>query len=187
MNIIESVETVLAAVPRALCVSSLGTATSALRAASDDGPHFYLGGSMGSALSVALGVAEQLPERDVVALLGDGELLMGAGSLWSLAGLAPGNLLAVVLADGAYSITGGQPLVAETRFADVATSLPGLASATASTREDLARAVAETPRPGLVCAQLTEQIWPGPSPFIDPALVRARFAMTTNDHEKGRA
>ena len=110
---------------------------------------------------------------------GLGNALNALGSL--------GNLLAVVLADGAYSITGGQPLVAETRFADVATSLPGLASATASTREDLARAVAETPRPGLVCAQLTEQVWPGPSPFVDPALVRSRFATTANDHGKGGA
>jgi thiamine pyrophosphate-dependent acetolactate synthase large subunit-like protein len=180
VNIVEAVETVLAALPDALWVSSLGTPTSALRAASDDGPHLYLGGSMGSALPVALGVADQLPERDVVALLGDGELLMGAGSVWSLAGLAPGNLLAVVLDDGAYSITGGQALVTETRFAGVAASLPGLAGVTTSTRDDLARAVAETPRPALVCAQLAEQVWPGPSPFVEPALVRARFALAAN-------
>src|SRR5213592_524669 len=102
----EVVRAVLAAAPDALYVASLGTPTSALRAASEDGPHLYLGGSMGSALSVALGVAEKRPERVVVALLGDGETLMGAGSLWSLAGLAPPNLLAVVLADGHYSITG---------------------------------------------------------------------------------
>jgi sulfopyruvate decarboxylase subunit beta len=182
VNIVEAVEAVLAAVPRALYVSSLGTPTSALRAASGDGPHLYLGGSMGSGLPVALGVAEELPERDVVALLGDGELLMGVGSLWSLAGLAPGNLLVVVLADGAYSITGGQALVAETRFAEVAASLPCLTSATASTREDLARAAAETPRPALVCAQLAAQVWPGPSPFVEPAFVRTRFALAATDH-----
>ena len=36
---------------------------------------------MGSALAVALGVAEKRPERDVIALLGDGETVMGANSL----------------------------------------------------------------------------------------------------------
>lgn len=175
MNIVEAVETVLAAVPEALYVSSLGTPTSALRAASGDGPHLYLGGSMGAALPVALGVAEQLPDREVVALVGDGELLMGVGSLWSLAGLAPANLLVVVLADGAYAITGGQPLVVETRFAEVAACLPGLSAATAVTPGELADAVAGLPRPAVVSARLEASPWPGPSPFVEPALVRARF------------
>ena len=76
--------------PRTRCTSSsLGTPTSALRAASDDGPHLYMGGSMGTALAAALGVAEKRPDRDVVCLLGDGEALMGAGSFWSLAGHRP--------------------------------------------------------------------------------------------------
>src|SRR3569832_179239 len=102
MNPTEVVRAVLDAAPDALYVASLGTPTSALRAASEDGPHLYLGGSMGVALSAALGVAEKRPEREVVALVGDGELLMGAGSRWSFAGRALANLLAVVLVDGHY-------------------------------------------------------------------------------------
>ena len=121
---------VLAAAPGALYVASLGTPTSALRAASDDGPHLYMGGSMGTALAAALGVADKRPERAVVALLGDGETLMGASALWSLAGLAPRNLLAVVLVDGHYTITGGQPLGVPDAFGAVAAAL-GLATATA--------------------------------------------------------
>jgi hypothetical protein len=46
MNPTEVVRAVVAAAPDALYVASLGTPTSALRAASDDGPHLYLGGSM---------------------------------------------------------------------------------------------------------------------------------------------
>jgi thiamine pyrophosphate-dependent acetolactate synthase large subunit-like protein len=176
VNVVEAVEAVLEAAPDALVVSSLGTATSALRLASGDGPHLYLGGSMGAALSVALGVAEQVPGRQVVALLGDGELLMGASSLWSLAGLAPANLIAVVLVDGAYAITGGQSLVGETRFAEVAAALPNLLGVTATTRAELVDAVATAPRPAVVCAMLEPSGWPGPSPFVDPHAVRARFA-----------
>jgi thiamine pyrophosphate-dependent acetolactate synthase large subunit-like protein len=123
MNPLQAVQSVLAATHDGLFVSSLGTATSALRAASDDGPHLYMGGAMGSALAVAMGVAEKAKERDVVAILGDGETLMGAGSLWSLAGLGPPNLLVVILSDGHYSITGGQELGVTGAFAAVARSL----------------------------------------------------------------
>src|SRR3954469_157185 len=145
----EVVRAVLAAAPDALYVASLGTPTSALRAASDDGPHLYLGGSMGVAVAVALGVAEKRPERAVVALAGDGEVLMGAGSLWSLAGRAPANLMVVVLADGHYSITGGQPLGVPGAFAEVAAAL-GLHTAVATTPEEIAAQVATLRRPGLL-------------------------------------
>ena len=78
---------------------------------------------MGTALATAIGVAEKRAEREVVALLGDGEALMGAGSFWSLAGVAPANLLAVVLIDGHYTITGGQPLGVPDVFGEVAAAL----------------------------------------------------------------
>ena len=87
---------------------------------------------MGTALAAALGVAEKRPERQVVAMLGDGEALMGANSFWRLAGIAPRNLLAVVLVDGHYSITGGQPLGVPDVFGGVAAAL-GLETATART------------------------------------------------------
>ena len=54
MNATDAARELLAAAPDALFVASLGTATSALRAASGDGPHLYLGGSMGAALAVAM-------------------------------------------------------------------------------------------------------------------------------------
>ncbi len=73
MNPTQAVAALLRGQPDALVVASLGTATSALRSASDDGPHLYMGGSMGSALAVAMGVAEKRPDRRVVAVLGDGE------------------------------------------------------------------------------------------------------------------
>ena len=174
MNPTEIAAAVLAAAPGALYVASLGTPTSALRAASDDGPHLYLGGSMGTALAAALGVADKRPERAVVALLGDGETLMGANSLWSLAGIAPANLLAVVLVDGHYTITGGQPLGVPDAFGDVAAAL-GLATATARTPDEIAHHVRTLERPGLLEVRYDERSWPGPSPFVDPPVVRWRF------------
>ena len=174
MNPTDIVRTVLDAAPEALVVSSLGTATSALRAASDDGPHLYMGGSMGTALAAALGVAEKQPERPVLAILGDGEALMGANSFWTLAGIAPENLLAIVLVDGHYSITGGQTLGVPDVFGDVAKAL-GLQTATARTYDEVTEHVANLPRPALLEIRYQERTWPGPSPFVDAPVVRWRF------------
>ena len=174
MNPTEIVRAVLAAAPDALVVSSLGTATSALRAASDDGPHLYMGGSMGTALAVALGVAEKRPSRDVIALLGDGEAAMGAGSFWSLAGIAPANLLAIVLVDGHYTITGDQQLGVPAVFGDVAAAL-GLNTAKATTYEEIGARVKALAGPAVLEVHYDERTWPGPSPFVDPPVVRWRF------------
>jgi thiamine pyrophosphate-dependent acetolactate synthase large subunit-like protein len=171
----DAVAAAVAAAPDALFVSSLGTATSALRLASDDGPHLYLGGAMGCGLAAALGVAECRPERGVIAVVGDGELLMGASSLWSLSGLRPANLLVLVLDDGRYSITGGQELVGGSAFGGIAEALPHLHGLEAPTPEAVAAAVTTLARPGIVLAAVDEHAWPGPSPFVDPHRVRARF------------
>lgn len=166
---------VLEAIPDALGVASLGTAVSALRLASGDGVHLYLGGSMGSALPVALGLADALPQRSIVALVGDGELLMGASALWSVAAFRPPNVSIVVLADGRYSITGGQPLSGEARFGDVAAALGGVASACPSDTKGIVTALLQLPGPRLVEALVDEPEWPGPSPFVDPGRVRVRL------------
>ena len=92
MKAADAVAAAVEAAPDALFVASLGTATSALRLASGDGPHLYLGGAMGCGLATALGVADCRPDRSVVAIVGDGDLLMGASSLWTLSGLALRNL-----------------------------------------------------------------------------------------------
>jgi thiamine pyrophosphate-dependent acetolactate synthase large subunit-like protein len=172
----EAVASAVAEARGALFVSSLGTATSALRLATDDGPHLYLGGAMGCGLAAALGVAEACPERDVVAVVGDGDLLMGAGSLWSLSGLRPPNLIVLVLDDGRYSITGGQELVAAEALAPVIAALPGVTAVEAATPAAVADAIGAIERPGVILAAIDEPAWPGPSPFVDPPLVRRRFA-----------
>jgi sulfopyruvate decarboxylase subunit beta len=65
---------------------------------------------MGKASSVGLGVALACPERKVIVLDGDGSLLTNLGSLVTIAAAAPPNLLHVVLENGTYDTTGGQPV-----------------------------------------------------------------------------
>jgi thiamine pyrophosphate-dependent acetolactate synthase large subunit-like protein len=70
--------------------------------------NFYMLGSMGLAIPIALGVALAQPGRHVVALEGDGSLLMQLGCLATVAALKPANLTMVIMDNGLYQITGGQ-------------------------------------------------------------------------------
>ena len=67
-------------------------------------------GAMGKASSVALGVALARPDKKVLVLDGDGALLMNLGTLVTIAGQQPANLVHFVFEDGVYHTTGDQPV-----------------------------------------------------------------------------
>ena len=67
-------------------------------------------GAMGKASSVALGLALARPDKKVLVLDGDGGLLMNLGSLVTIAGMAPENLVHFCFEDGVYQTTGAQPV-----------------------------------------------------------------------------
>jgi phosphonopyruvate decarboxylase len=83
---------------------------------------FYMLGSMGQVASIALGLAMTRPER-VIALDGDGNLLMGFGGLALVGAIKPSNLYHLVLDNGCYATTGGQPAVS--RQVDLASAAVG--------------------------------------------------------------
>lgn len=70
--------------------------------------NFYMLGSMGLACPIAFGVALAQPQRRVVALEGDGSLLMQLGVLATIAAQKPKNLAIVIMDNARYQITGGQ-------------------------------------------------------------------------------
>ena len=71
--------------------------------------NFYMLGSMGLAAPIALGVAIAQPQRKVIALEGDGSILMQLGSLATIAARRQKNLAVVIMDNGTYQISGGQP------------------------------------------------------------------------------
>ena len=75
--------------------------------------NFYMLGSMGLAVPIAMGVAIAQPARKVFALEGDGSILMQLGSLATVAARAQKNLCVIIMDNGAYQITGGQKTVTE--------------------------------------------------------------------------
>jgi len=69
---------------------------------------FY--GAMGKAGSTGLGLALARPDVTVWVADGDGSLLMNLGSLVTTAQMKPRNLVHMVLENGVYGTTGGQPI-----------------------------------------------------------------------------
>ena len=105
----DAVAAILRARERALIVTGLGSPTWDVAAAADSAHNFYLWGAMGAAAMVGLGLALAQPLRRVVVITGDGELLMGLGSLATIAVERPPNLSIVVIDNERYGETGMQP------------------------------------------------------------------------------
>ena len=91
-----------------LVVAGLGSSCWDVAAAGDHARDFGLWGAMGGAAMVGLGLALAQPRTPVLVVTGDGEQLMGLGSLATIALQGPGNLVVVVLDNGLYGETGGQ-------------------------------------------------------------------------------
>lgn len=93
----------------AFAVSSLGNPTFDLSAAGDTPLNFYLWGAMGGAAMIGLGMAIAQPDRKVVVIVGDGEMMMALGSLATIACEKQRNLILIVLNNEHYAETGMQP------------------------------------------------------------------------------
>lgn len=89
-------------------IGGIGNTNFDLWAAGQRPENFYMLGSMGLAIPIALGVALAQPGRRVFALEGDGSLLMQLGSLGTVAAAGAKNLAIVVFDNAMYQITGRQ-------------------------------------------------------------------------------
>ena len=107
-----------------LLVTGLGSTTYDAAAAGDNDRNFYLWGAMGTAAMVGLGLAVAAPQRRVLVVTGDGEMLMGLGALATIGVERPPNLALVVFDNGHYGETGMQA-----SHTNAGISLPGVAQA----------------------------------------------------------
>ncbi|KRP66884.1 thiamine pyrophosphate-dependent enzyme [Pseudomonas orientalis] len=104
----EVVKALLADRKDVLVVTGLGSASYDVMAAGDNDLNYYLWAAMGSAITVGLGLANAQPNKSVVVVTGDGELLMGFGALATVALQKPANLTIAVLDNGHFGETGMQ-------------------------------------------------------------------------------
>jgi thiamine pyrophosphate-dependent acetolactate synthase large subunit-like protein len=123
-------------------VTNLGEATADLQHVADRPLNCYMFGAMGQCSSLALGIALARPDVRVIALDGDGSLLMNLGSLCTIATTSPKNYALVVWDNEVHQTTGGQP-TATAHGADLAAIAKGAGVEKAMmvrTEEELRRA-----------------------------------------------
>jgi thiamine pyrophosphate-dependent acetolactate synthase large subunit-like protein len=92
-----------------LIIAGLAGTAKDIAALTRDGAHTYaLAGVMGAACSMGLGLALARPDRRVLVITGDGELLMNIGALATIAVMNPPNLSIICVDNGHYGETGYQ-------------------------------------------------------------------------------
>jgi thiamine pyrophosphate-dependent acetolactate synthase large subunit-like protein len=163
-----------------LVVTGLGSPTYDCAAAGDHALNFYLWGAMGSAVPVGLGLALAQPQRRVLVVTGDGEMLMGLGSLATAGAKRPENLAVAVLDNEHYGETGMQRshTAAGVDLAAVARAAGFRVTATISAPNECAAAIARlrsTPGPVLVVFKVAAERDPLVLPPWDGVLLKTRF------------
>ena len=92
-----------------LIVAGLGGTASDVGAVTGDSANvFSLGGAMGAPSMIGLGLALARPDKRVLVVTGDGDLLMSVGSLATIAVVNPPNLAILCVDNGHYGETGWQ-------------------------------------------------------------------------------
>ena len=159
-------------------IGGIGNANFDLWASGQRPQNFYMLGSMGLTIPIGLGVAMAQPKRHVVALEGDGSLLMQLGCLATVAMRAPKNLTIVVWDNGIYQITGAQPTASATTADLVAIARgAGLANSNwAADEDDFDQLFADALKggPSLIAVRIDNKPGVGATDR-DPVAIRARF------------
>jgi thiamine pyrophosphate-dependent acetolactate synthase large subunit-like protein len=132
----------------------------------DGDDYLYSWGGMGLALPTALGVALARPARRVLCLTGDGEMMMGLGSLSVVGAQRPENLSVLVLDNEHFGETGRQPGLAAT------TDLCAMATAAGFAQTMLVTSMEQVPA-------LTELLYRTPG----PSFAVAKIALTSDSLE----
>jgi len=160
-------------------VAGIGNTNWDLYGAGHRPQNFYMLGSMGLACPIAMGVALAQPERGVIALEGDGSILMSLGCLATIGKVAPRNLTIVIWDNGIYQITGKQQ-TATAGTTDIVAVAKGAGIANSHWVRDAAHFQQLMDRrfedggPLLLAVKIDDQAGPIQTPR-DPAEIRVSF------------
>jgi phosphonopyruvate decarboxylase len=164
----------------ALIVTGLGSPTWDCFAAGDSAEYLYSWGGMGLAVPTALGLALAQPAHRVVAITGDGEMMMGLGSLAVVGDQAPKNLAVLVLDNEKFGETGRQRglTAGRTDITAVAKGCGFRATMTVTEQgaaAELAQLLFKKPGPVLGVAKIAVTEDPWALPEKDGATIAHRF------------
>ena len=166
-----------------LRVCNLGAPSRELYDAADGPRNFYMLGSMGLASSIGLGLA-LAQRRRVIAIDGDGSVLMNLGSLSTIAHYAPKHFVLVILDNRAHGSTGDQPT-----HTALGTDLAGIARAcgvpfvskVATTRQLVRTVTAPGKGPRVIVARVAPGSEDVPVIPLSPRRIRERFEAYVRD------
>ena len=163
-----------------LVVAGLGSTAWDVTAAGDSPLNFPLWGAMGQAAMIGLGLALAQPKRRVLVLTGDGEMLMGLGSLATIGVQRPANLSVVVIDNERYGETGMQAThtASGVDLAAVALACGFLNSSTIAGKSEIAalrKAIHSSPGPNFAVVKVRAEKIPLALPPREGALLKARF------------
>lgn len=163
-----------------LVISANGMISRELFSIKDSPSNFYMLGSMGLASSIGFGLAFSLPNKKVVVIDGDGNILMNLGSLATIGHFAPNNLIHFVLDNEIHASTGGQPTVSNTaRLEEVARAAGFQAVKKVSSIESLRTVVSEVlssaEGPSFVLVKIEKGEREVPRVSHEPTNIKSRF------------
>ena len=166
-----------------LVVAGLGAPAWDATAAGDHSLTFPLWGAMGAAALIGLGLAVAQPDRRVLVITGDGEILMGLGGLATVAIRAPENLAIVVLDNERYGETGMQTThtAGSVDLAAVAAACGIPITGTVRAPDELAAVmpdIREAPGPVFVNIKVRAENLPLALPPKDGAYLKDRFRLS---------
>ena len=123
----------------ALVVAGLGAPCFDVMACGDHPLNFYTWGGMGGTAMIGLGLALAQPQRRVLVITGDGDMLMALGSFATIGAKRPKNLALIVMDNEHYGETGMQQTHTQlgTEFAGVAKATSFRAAGTIYTEPQL--------------------------------------------------
>ena len=161
-----------------LVVAGLGSTAWDITAAGDAPLSFPMWGAMGQAAMIGLGLALAQPRRRVLVVTGDGEMLMGIGSLATIGVQQPQNLTVVVIDNERYGETGMQrthtadgvdlAAVAEAcRFKNALTATKDVAA--------VRELIYKTPGPNFAAVKVADDKLPLVLPPHDGVVLKERF------------
>ena len=164
-----------------LLVAGLAGTAKDMASLTGDGAHlFAMAGAMGAAVMTGFGLALAQPERHVLVVTGDGELLMNVGALATVAVENPPNLSILCVDNGHYGETGYQKSHTSlgVDLEKIAIGA-GIKSTRTVTREDqiadASRLIREANGTAFVCLRVKATNPPPYRRLLDPAACRHRF------------
>lgn len=108
----DAIRVIAGHIDRYVVFATTGYISRQLFATRDLPTNFYMQGAMGHAMAMGTAAAAAAPDRQVLVIDGDGAAIMHMGSMATIGGLRPGNLVHLVIDNNAYESTGGQPSLA---------------------------------------------------------------------------